>query len=58
MAAGERHKNGKPKDIVRHYAAFEKSTLCGRKNPGYATQDWTDVTCSKCLDKRHPAFTG
>lgn len=58
MSAGERYKNGRPKDIVRHYETFTSGkTLCGRKNPSYATQDWTDVTCLKCLDKRHPHFT-
>jgi hypothetical protein len=56
MAAGDRYKNGKPKDIVRHAKARvpitgEIKALCGNKNAGYLTFDDTDVTCLKCLKK-------
>lgn len=66
MAAGERHSNGKPKDIVRHmwgnnsievgYGLFKRKiwdgeTLCGRSDVGYASDDKSDVTCLKCLNK-------
>jgi len=49
MSAGDRYKNGKSKDIVRHYGQQPKAE-CGRKNPGYVSWDKSDVTCLKCLD--------
>jgi len=49
MAAGDR-KNGKPTDVVRHFATTTK-TLCGRLKFGYATDDKSDVTCLSCLKK-------
>lgn len=54
MAAGDRYSSGKPKDLVRHIWANNDSglTLCGRKNIGYASTDWSDVTCLICLKKK------
>lgn len=50
MAAGDRNKNGTPKDIVRHYQLNGSTiTACKRKNPGYSTEDWNDVDCKACL---------
>ncbi len=55
MAAGDRNKKGKPTDIVRHFSTSKVNstiiTLCGRKNPAYATDDRNDVTCLKCKKK-------
>lgn len=50
MAAGDRNKAGKPKDIVKH---FSNDTLpvCGTKGFGYRTNDISDVTCLKCRRK-------
>lgn len=57
MAAGERYLNGKPKDIVKHAKNGLDPTLivCGQKNYGYSTDDWSDVTCIKCLRRRRIA---
>lgn len=48
MAAGDRNKQGKPIDVVRHYKIDDK-TICGRINWSYATNDINDVTCIKCI---------
>lgn len=57
MAAGDRNKNGKPKDFVRHYGTEKNPdknyllAVCGNKRSGYVTDDSGDVTCVKCLNK-------
>jgi len=52
MAAGDRYKNGKPKDIVRHYLNSDKTgTICGRKSWGYGSHDVDDTDCLNCLKK-------
>lgn len=59
MAAGDRYKNGKPKDIVRHARVGGQSddvTMCGRKNPGYITDDMSEVTCLACIRRRRKAI--
>ena len=57
MAAGERYSNGKPKDIVKHAKSGLTGLVhCGQKNYGYLTDDWSDVTCLKCLRKRRAAI--
>ena len=48
MAAGDRYKNGRPKDIVRH-AKSGDGVICGIKSAGYSTYDHNDVTCKRCL---------
>jgi hypothetical protein len=50
MSAGERYKNGRPSDIVRHFGS-ETKAICGRIDPGYVGTDKDDVTCKKCLKK-------
>lgn len=57
MAAGERYQNGKPKDIVKHaQSGLDPNVIvCGQKNYGYSTDDWSDVTCLKCLRRRRTA---
>lgn len=51
MAAGDRNKKGKPKDIVRHGLRPDgNKTLCGRGEWWYATTAYSwDVDCLKCL---------
>lgn len=64
MAAGDRYKNGKPKDVVRHMngnnrvvvpegtfrtLVWDGKTFCGRLGVDYSTNNWNDVTCLKCL---------
>lgn len=51
MAAGDRSKSGKATDIVSHFGTWEFA-FCGRKNVGYATTDWNDVTCKSCLKSK------
>jgi hypothetical protein len=49
MAAGDRNKNNKPKDYVRHLKLTKYKTLCGKTNFGYYTTDINDVSCLNCL---------
>ena len=51
MAAGDRNKTGKPKDIVRHYIFSGHLPICGEKRFGYATNNKSDIDCKKCLKK-------
>lgn len=60
MAAGDRYENGKPKDVVRHARKGGqhpegRESMCGRKDPDYVTDDMTDITCLKCIQRRRKA---
>jgi len=49
MAAGDRRKNGKPKDIVRRLSDNLEGIICKTKNYRYKTKDKEDVTCIRCM---------
>jgi hypothetical protein len=55
MAAGDRHTNGKAKDLVYHFASIPGQVpLCGNKKYGLSTNgspEYGPVTCKKCLKK-------
>ncbi len=59
MAAGERYKNGKPKDVVRHFGhsfsdvetTLTVEPICGTKGSGYVSDNIDEVTCIRCKRK-------
>lgn len=56
MAAGDRNKNGKPKDLVKHYGEVLNDNhyllaICGNKRAGYVSYDKNEITCIKCINK-------
>ncbi len=55
MAQSDRNEKGKPTDFVAHFVAnlevYPRVTACNKKDPGYATEQASDVSCLRCLKK-------